>query len=185
MPGFPIKNNDFVYRPGLIIMRLILAEEPQLVVGIPATIADPLAPDDIVTWHPVAGSCFGRRSCRPNLRHQLWRHPFIGVYKEHPVTGRKVLGGIALAGKTHEWLLEDFVRILPTDFHGSVGTQGVQHNELIRPSHALQATVNLLFFVFRDDNYRNHPTSALFPDRLSASQRPLALPTAIFSAVFG
>ena len=90
-----------------------------------------------------------------DLSSQLRRHPLVGVHKDDPSLGGLGVGEGLLISISRPSALDDSVRILAADLHRAIRTEGIDHNDLVTPPKAFEASTDVLFLVKANDDRRN------------------------------
>src|SRR4029450_6616583 len=129
------------------------AEQPELPVGPETTMTPPPAPEDIAARHPVAVVGAVRGQQPGDLLAQLGGHLLVRVHGEDPVAAGLGEAEVLLRGEAGPRPNDDAIREVARDLRGLVLRLGVDHDDLVRPCHALQAGAQPVFLVERDDDH--------------------------------
>jgi hypothetical protein len=127
--------------PGLFSIK------PQLVIGVPAAMPDPLTAKEIFPGHPK--TCH-RRILLKNLsdfKTEILRYPFIGVDIQDPGSLGLVLGAVFLSGKTLPGFLKNLGLKFFRDGPGQIPAPRIHHYDFIGEPHAFQAFPDIPFFI--------------------------------------
>ena len=126
-------------------------EQPKLVVGIKPTVAHPGAPEEVLARNGVAGGRPPRGDDLLDAAGELGRDALVGVEREDPLPRRLLDREVLLHREARPRPNPHAIRELPGERRGLVGGLRVDHHDLVRPGHALEAGAQPLLLVPRDD----------------------------------
>src|SRR5262249_29802149 len=129
-------------------------EEAQLPVGPEAAVPDPLPTEEVAPRHAIAVVRPVGIEHAEDLLAQLGGHLLIGVEREDPVAARLGQTEVLLRREAGPGPRDHVVGELARDLHGLVVGERVDHDDLVRPGHALETGAQALLLVQRDHHDR-------------------------------
>ena len=169
------RDRDRLVDGALAEPRKASSKEPELPVGPETAVADPPPPEDVAAGRAVAVVWPVRRQHATDRVAKVGRHLLVGVEGQKPVAAGLRETEILLRGKAGPGPHDHSVRELPGDLHGLVLRLGVDHDQLVRPRHALQARAQPLLLVQRDDD--DGQARVRHRTRISATDRKTGSPS--------
>ncbi len=142
---------DFV--DGAVVADSGRAEEPRLIIGIPACPQSEFAKNVVVAGNVPARFGAGGDDVA-NFGRKFGRDPLVGIHKQHPIGLHMAKGDVALGGIVLKFGGVDGGSCLTSEFGRAILAERIQHNHLIRPTHAGDAIANVLRFVQGEDDGR-------------------------------